>query len=99
MVRFVEDGHSRHAAAAHFKAPVSFVVNLIKAYLASVNLTTTNFHRRLALRRSCRACRERRADGTAAPSRSMSRPIRRGAQLTRFRIILDAILFLPLTCY
>ena len=31
VVRFVEDGHSRHAAAAHFKVSVSFVVNLMKA--------------------------------------------------------------------
>ena len=28
---FVEDGHSRRAAAAHFKVSVSFVVNLVKA--------------------------------------------------------------------
>ena len=31
VVAFVEDGHSRHAAAAHFKVSVSFVVNLMKA--------------------------------------------------------------------
>jgi len=31
VVGFVEDGHSRHAAAAHFKVSVSFVVNLMKA--------------------------------------------------------------------
>jgi len=31
VVRFVEDGHSRRAAAAHFKVSVSFVVNLMKA--------------------------------------------------------------------
>jgi transposase len=32
VARFVEDGHSRHAAAAHFKVSVSFVVNLMTAY-------------------------------------------------------------------
>jgi transposase len=32
VVRFVEAGHSRHAAAAHFAVSVSFVVNLMKAY-------------------------------------------------------------------
>lgn len=31
VVRFVEDGHSRRAAAAHFKVSVSFAVNLMKA--------------------------------------------------------------------
>ena len=31
VVRFVENGHSRRAAAAHFKVSVSFVVNLMKA--------------------------------------------------------------------
>ncbi len=31
VVRFVEDGHSRRAAAAHFQVSVSFVVNLMKA--------------------------------------------------------------------
>ena len=31
VVGFVEGGHSRHAAAAHFKVSVSFVVNLMKA--------------------------------------------------------------------
>ena len=30
VVGFVEDGHSRRAAAAHFKVSVSFVVNLVK---------------------------------------------------------------------
>ena len=29
---FVGSGRSRHAAAAHFKVSVSFVVNLMKAY-------------------------------------------------------------------
>jgi transposase len=38
VVHFVEDGHSRHAAAAHFKVSVSFVVNLMKAYLATGSL-------------------------------------------------------------
>lgn len=32
VVRFVDSGRSRHAATAHFKVPVSFVVNLMKAY-------------------------------------------------------------------
>jgi transposase len=32
VVRFVEDGHSRRAAAARFEASVSFVVNLVKAF-------------------------------------------------------------------
>jgi transposase len=31
VVGFVKDGHSRRAAAAHFKVSVSFVVNLVKA--------------------------------------------------------------------
>src|SRR5271163_4238084 len=31
VVGFVEAGHSRRAAAAHFKVSVSFVVNLMKA--------------------------------------------------------------------
>ena len=35
VVRFVEAGHSRHAAAAHFDVSVSFVVNLMQAYLAT----------------------------------------------------------------
>ena len=30
VVRFVDEGHSRHAAAAHFRVSVSFVVNLVK---------------------------------------------------------------------
>ena len=32
VVRFVDEGHSRHAAAAHFRVSVSFVVNLVKAF-------------------------------------------------------------------
>jgi len=32
VARFVSSGRSRHAAAAHFKVSVSFVVNLMKAY-------------------------------------------------------------------
>ena len=32
VVRFVEAGHSRHAAAAHFSVSVSFVVKLMKAF-------------------------------------------------------------------
>ncbi|ACB96859.1 Transposase and inactivated derivatives-like protein [Beijerinckia indica subsp. indica ATCC 9039] len=35
VVRFVESGQSRHAAAAHFDVSVSFVVNLMKAFMAS----------------------------------------------------------------
>jgi hypothetical protein len=34
VVRFVEEGRSRRAAAAHFKVSVSFVVNLVKAVRA-----------------------------------------------------------------
>jgi transposase len=32
VVAYVEAGHSRHAAAAHFAVSVSFVVNLMTAY-------------------------------------------------------------------
>ena len=32
VFRFVDEGHSRHAAAAHFRVSVSFVVNLVKAF-------------------------------------------------------------------
>lgn len=32
VVRFVENGHSRHAAATHFGVSVSFVVKLMKAW-------------------------------------------------------------------
>lgn len=32
VAAFVEEGHSRRAAAAHFKVSVSFVVNLVKAF-------------------------------------------------------------------
>jgi len=32
VVRFVDEGRSRHAAAAHFRVSVSFVVNLVKAF-------------------------------------------------------------------
>jgi len=32
VVGFVEEGHSRRAAAAHFKVSVSFVVNLVRAF-------------------------------------------------------------------
>ena len=32
VARFVDSGRSRHAASAHFKVSVSFVVNLMKAY-------------------------------------------------------------------
>jgi transposase len=38
VVRFVEGGCSRHAAAAHFQVSVSFVVNLMKAYMTSGRL-------------------------------------------------------------
>ena len=31
VVRYVGEGHSRRAAAAHFRVSVSFVVNLVKA--------------------------------------------------------------------
>jgi transposase len=32
VVRYVDEGHSRHAAAAHLRVSVSFVVNLVKAF-------------------------------------------------------------------
>jgi transposase len=32
VVRFVDGGHSRHAAAAHFEVSVAFVVKLVAAY-------------------------------------------------------------------
>ena len=35
VIRFVEDGHSRHTAAAHFAVSVSFVVKLMQAYRAT----------------------------------------------------------------
>jgi transposase len=38
VVRFVEEGHSRRAAAAHFKVSVSFVVNLMSAFRATGSL-------------------------------------------------------------
>ena len=39
VVRFVDEGHSRHAAAAHFRVSVSFVVNLVKAFRVRGSLT------------------------------------------------------------
>jgi transposase len=38
VVRFVEEGHSRRAAGAHFKVSVSFVVNLMSAFRATGSL-------------------------------------------------------------
>lgn len=38
VVRFVEAGHSRHAAAAHFRVSVSFVVILMRNYRATGSL-------------------------------------------------------------
>lgn len=38
VARFVEEGRSRHAAAAHFKVSVSFVVNLMSAFRATGSL-------------------------------------------------------------
>jgi transposase len=38
VVRFVEAGHSRHAAAAHFGVSVSFVVILMRNYRATRSL-------------------------------------------------------------
>lgn len=38
VVRFVEEGHSRRAAAGHFKVSVSFVVNLMSAFRATGSL-------------------------------------------------------------
>ena len=37
---FVDSGRPRHAAAAHFKVSVSFVVNLMKAYRMTGRLTS-----------------------------------------------------------
>ena len=39
VVRFVDEGHSRRAAAAHFRVSVSFVVNLVKAFRVRGSLT------------------------------------------------------------
>jgi transposase len=39
VLRFVEEGHSRRAAAAHFKVSVSFVVNLVEAFRTRGSLT------------------------------------------------------------
>lgn len=39
VVRFVEAGHSRHAAAAHFGVSVSFVVILMRNYRKTGSLT------------------------------------------------------------
>ena len=36
--RFVDEGHSRHAAAAHFRVWFSFVFNLVKAFRVRVSL-------------------------------------------------------------
>jgi transposase len=38
VVAYVEAGHSRHAAAAHFAVSVSFVVNLMTAYRTRGNV-------------------------------------------------------------
>lgn len=38
VVRFVESGHSRHAAAAHFGVSVSFVVILMRNYRKTESL-------------------------------------------------------------
>ena len=38
VVRFVDEGHSRHAAGAHFRVSVSFVVNLVNAFRARGSL-------------------------------------------------------------
>ena len=38
VVGFVEAGHSRHAAAAHFSVSVSFVVKLMKAFRTTGSL-------------------------------------------------------------
>ena len=35
VVAFVESGHSRHQAAAHFRGSVSFVVKLMRAFRSS----------------------------------------------------------------
>jgi len=38
VVAFVEAGHSRRAAAAHFRVSPSFVINLVKAHAATGSL-------------------------------------------------------------
>jgi transposase len=38
VVAFVEAGHSRRAAAAHFRVSPSFVINLLKAYRVTSRL-------------------------------------------------------------
>jgi transposase len=38
VARFIGSGRSRHAAAAHFKVSVSFVVNLMKVYRVTGSL-------------------------------------------------------------
>jgi transposase len=38
VVAFVEAGHSRRAAAGHFRVSPSFVINLVKAYAATGSL-------------------------------------------------------------
>src|ERR1700680_3461066 len=57
VVRFVEAGRSRHAAAAHFQVSVSFVVNLMKAYIASGRLAPKpsggRRHAKLERHRAC----------------------------------------------
>ena len=57
VVRFVDEGHSRHAAAVYFRVSVSFVVNLVKAFRVrgSLRLLASSGGRRHAKLESHRA--------------------------------------------
>src|SRR5271168_1125451 len=79
VVRFVDEGHSRHAAAAHFRVSVSFVVNLVKAFRVRGSLAATpssnrigRFFWRRSPRRPTSPCRSWRPNWPPPPAR---RPI------------------------
>ena len=88
VVRFVEAGRSRHAAAAHFQVSVSFVVNLMKAYIASGRLAPKPSgsrrhaklepHRAFLLawssRRTTSPCRNSRPNSSPPPARRPNPP-------------------------
>ena len=48
VLRFVDEGHSRHAAAAPFRVSVSFVVNLVDAFRVRESLAKPSGGRRHA---------------------------------------------------
>ena len=89
VVGFVEDGHSRRAAAAHFKVSVSFVVNLVKAVRrgeasspsrAAVDATPSlnrigRFFWRRSPRRPTSPCRNWRPGSPRRPARRLT-PLR-----------------------